>query len=268
MLRSMARIQVGVNISTENGPSDGTDFFKLTEVQVYNARKIGYAVPLPENLDAAGKVILPSLTAGSELIDEAEMIYTLTPGDNNQLTRTIYVNETVNEDQDPDDLLFLILEGYYTPEGEPENTTVPTYYRVDFYTQEDEETNLLRNYSYNINVTGVYGPGEDDKEKAKKTITKNMEVSLTDWPDGQMKYVVFNGQYYLAVSESTISLPKEAGTSDFLVKTNYISGWKAAVTKGNSWLDGLDPTSSPNKDVFETLAFTVTENNENQTRGG
>ncbi|MCC8087729.1 MAG: hypothetical protein LIO79_00415 [Rikenellaceae bacterium] len=276
MLRSVARIQVGVSITQEDGYiSDGTDFFELAEVKVYNARKTGYAVPLPANLDQEGKAEYPTILTGSEIIDAESMRYILKDIDinhNNQLTNNIYVNEALNEDADMSEALFLILKGYYTEEGEAKNTTEATYYRVDFYDKEtvngeDVRKNILRNFTYNITITGINGPGYDDEETAVNSIPLNMETSITDWSEGELKYVVFNGQYYLSVSESTMSLSKPAGTHSFNVKTNYPSGWTAVVSEGDEWLGGLTPDFSTNLEVIEPLAFTVTENDDSDRTG-
>ncbi|MCC8154143.1 MAG: hypothetical protein LIP01_07965 [Tannerellaceae bacterium] len=213
--RSIARIELGVNI--EN--TDGTDIFEILEVKAYNAHEKGYAYPLPENLEN-GKAKLPSLV-DDVFIDPVNMVYGNEFITDNQLTGSIYVNEASNQDAGIEDAFFLIIKALY--KGGDANPA-PTYYKVGFYNHEDKPVDILRNFTYNITITAVNGPGEEDEEKAVKSISKNLVVAFTNWSDGKMKHVVFNGQYYLAVSESNMLVPKAAGDHSFFSANQLSSG--------------------------------------------
>jgi len=278
MLRSVARIQVGVNISTEGGTSDGTDFFDLSEVKVYNARKDGYAVPFNYNLDNEGKAEAPSIIDDSEIIDADNMSYVLSqidPSHKNQLKNNIYINEALNEGAEPEEALFLIIKGFYTEEGEPQNTSKPTYYRVDFYDGDEEvpadsRINILRNFSYYVNIVAINGPGYEDEDTAVKSIPQNMEVSIKGWSDGDMKYVVFHGPHYLAVTDSTFDLPKDDESYTVGVKTNYPGGWTAVADSDTGWLTLTDPApaASDELDTLIDLTFHLDENDTGDEKTG
>lgn len=257
LLRSVARIELSVSISG-SGKTDGSDIFEIKSVRVYNTREEGRVAPDPDNFsNEDGEVTAPSLTDGTVLIDTDHTQYTVANDAENKVTG-IYINENEADE------VFLIIEAIYKKEN-PDNQT-PSFYKVGFYNTEDEPVDILRNFTYNMIITGVNGEGEETEEDAVNSTTSNLTVSMTEWSGGEMKYVVFGGKYYLAVSDATLTIPKSAGTYELKVKTNYSTGWKAAVSEG-SWITGLSPATG-SKDVCETVTFNVAENDTFDERTG
>jgi len=254
LLRSVARIELSVSISGSVEP-DGSDQFELKSVRVYNAREKGLAAPDTSKI-ANGEAKLPTLVSNSPLITEGDKSRYMVPDNAGNKVTGIYINEASNH-VDNGDEVFLVIGAIY------KNSNKVTYYKVGFYDAEDEPVDILRNFTYNMIVTSVSGEGEDTEEDAVNSVTSNLTVSMTEWSGGEYKYVIFNGKYYLAVSESEFTLPKQAGEYELKVKTNYPDGWKAKVSKGDSWLKDLNPDSG----IEETVSFNVTENGDTERQG-
>ncbi|MCD7936259.1 MAG: fimbrial protein [Tannerellaceae bacterium] len=255
LLRSVARI--GLSVSIGNDPDgDGSDIFEIKSVKVYNARKTGLAAP--EGALTEGKVTSPSLVTGSGYIDTDKAKYNLPGNAENEVTG-LYINEASNQVDGEE--VFLIIEAIY--KGEDPGNQKATFYKIGFYDSEDAPVDILRNFTYNMIITSVTGEGEEEEEDAVNSTTSNLTVSMTDWSGGEYKYVIFNGKYYLAVSESEFTVPKQAGEYKLKVTTNYPGGWKAKVSKGNNWLTDLNPDSG----IEETVSFHVAENGETERDG-
>ncbi len=268
LIRGVARIELGVYIQN-NEMSNQKNLFDIQEVKVYNVRKQGYAVPDPDNVDVTKKeVTAPTLVSGSGVIES--LAYGGSYIDDNQLA-SIYVNEALNVEGDgskASNALYLIVKAIYR--GDDANNETATYYKIDFYDDSNTLVNILRNFDYNMRIIEVKGPGSDSEEGAN---SNNLTTALTGWSNGNMKYVVFSGQYYLAVSESSMSVPKAEDTHSFLVRTNYPGGWSAeakAKEEGDdiSWLHALDPGSSSQLDQDIPLSFKVNENDGGGVRKG
>lgn len=259
LLRSIARI--GLSVSIGNDPTnDGSDIFEIISVRVYNTPKEGFAAPDPDNLNNNGEAELPTVLSNSALFNNEtdDSKYILPANAGNKVTG-IYINEASNQVEDKE--VFLIIEAIY--KGEEPTNQKKTFYKVGFYDDEDKPKDILRNFTYNMIITGVTGEGEEDEDKAINSTNKKLAVTMTNWSGGAYKYVIFNGKYYLAVSESEFTVPKQAGEYELKVKTNYPDGWKAKVSKGDSWLKDLNPDSG----IEETVSFNVTENGDTKRHG-
>jgi len=267
LLRSIARIELSVSLTdtgTGNTESNGSELFEITSVKVYNVREEGRAVPDKTNI-TDGKATDPTLIENSDKVD---IKYLLTDTDKNAVSG-IYVNEAKNQEDDVEtsDPLFLVIGAIY--KGEDSQNTDVTYYKVGFYDKANNPVDILRNYTYKMFITGVNGPGEEDEEEAAKSSSNSLTVAMLDWSEGEMKHVVFNGQNYLAVSESTLEISKSEATHKLFVQTNYLTGWKAEVLEGGDWITNLDPSSIPNDNNEEKtpFSFKVSENEEEERTG-
>ncbi|MCD8042579.1 MAG: fimbrial protein [Tannerellaceae bacterium] len=261
LLRSIARI--GLSVSLGNDPTnDGSDIFEIISVRVYNAPKTGLAAPDPDNLNNNGEAEHPTVVINSALFNNEtdDSKYILPTNAGNKVTG-IYINEASNQ-QDGEEV-FLIIEAIY--KGKESTNQNKTFYKVGFYDDEKNPKDILRNVTYNMIITAVTGEGEEKEEDAVNSTTSNLTVSMTEWSNGEMKYVVFNGKYYLAVSENELILPKPEATHELKVKTNYPDGWKASISKGSEWINNLSPGSGPQNeddDPPTPFSFSVSENTE------
>lgn len=74
--------------------------------------------------------------------------------------------------------------------------------------------------------------------------------------------MVWEGQYYLGVSQSRFDLTRPASTNSLLISTNYPKGWVPSVAaEYASWLE-LRTGQFTAIDTLDELFFKVTENND------
>jgi hypothetical protein len=210
--------------------------FKLKSVRLYNTNTKGNIVPDVNPAD--GTVTLPTIPADAQRFLGPLAYYDHTHGIADvSILESIYLFETAAADfNKPSEATCLVVGGLFGAN----NTTDTTYYRVDF-TQQTGNTvnykNILRNHQYEVNITDVTGSGYDTPEEAFEAKAFNMEVDILDWADGDFNDVIFDGQYFLAVSKDTLVFSKEAMNQQeienvLIVLTNYLttatgvrSGW-------------------------------------------
>ncbi|MCD8186176.1 MAG: FimB/Mfa2 family fimbrial subunit [Rikenellaceae bacterium] len=173
MLRSIARIDVSLNIPQENDQPG----FILNRVKVYNARKTNAAAPGKSSgyNHTDQKVTSPTIVS-NETISALEYTFI-----GSSLTQEIYIGEADNSATAPDQNVFLLVEGYYTEAGQPQNTTQPTWYRIDFLASASDPVewyDILRNHRYQVNISYVGGPGDQDEEEAKRRGTYSMDTEI------------------------------------------------------------------------------------------
>lgn len=253
LLRSVARIELEVNINNnENG-----EIFKIETMRIYNARKEGLAAPFADHLNSTKDEVTAPSVADEVTLISSEIRYTVS---DNKLTG-VYVNEALDQKDgtQTDDPLFLVIGASYNQE--------PTsYYKIGFYA-EDKPVDILRNFTYNMIITGVAGSGEEDEDKAAESDATNLTVAMLDWSDSNMEYVVFNGKYYLGVSEKNKTIPKGGGDYSLEIRTNYPDGWKATIPTGNDWLSISTPQStSTGTEKIDPLSFTTSANDTDAQR--
>ncbi len=260
MVRSVARIDVGLNFKTKdesetpidytdpaidytsNYAAEGLSNFEIVSVQVRNVRTSGYAAPLGTNF-ADEK---PSV-AGLLAADKKGMIeYKNEIVGGKQLIREIYIAESdIRNTADPKDMTCLLIEGKY-------NGGDPTWYRVDFYDRDAQgearsnRLDILRNYRYIVNITGVNGDGYGDADDALNSDPYNLESNVIYWNDERIDPVQIDGQNYVMVSPRDFNFGFNAVTAantnnKLTVQTNYSGGWSIdtgsiTYTGGTGWL--------------------------------
>ena len=247
LIRPLARIDVGVNITSRAGdlydldnmagsrPARGGDF-SLSSVTVHaGSRSIQVAPDAAAYDPAAGKVTAPSLTGA--------VPYAVSPGftpnppnaKTYMLSREIYVPECSGKTDDDAAAVYLIVGGYYN------GSSAVTYYRIDLYdpsaTAGPSAANrfdLLRNYAYVVNIKQVKGVGYADPEQAAHAKPVNdMEVTIEAKDQADMVNITTDGQYRLALSASgTLRFDLPGQRRDISVFTDYntlpgapSSGW-------------------------------------------
>ena len=170
LVRNYVKVQLAPDATLTNGvtlTSGAT--FKLTGYALYNEPTKGRVAPY--NASATGEKFASFVDDSGALLDYTEMSYkgNEPSGDflktyNDDLSDLewkapgevsyLYERNHTNTDKPTS----LIIEGDWTENGQ----TTSTYYKLDFvYTNSGETVyyNLLRNFVYTMNVTGVSGPG-------------------------------------------------------------------------------------------------------------
>lgn len=238
MLRSVARIDVGIKIDNNDIPQGLGTRFTMEDVKVYNANAKSRVVPLATNI-TNNKATLPSLVETPQVVTPA-IPYAHTPA-NFGFIREIYVGEADNQTQtDKSKRFCVVLGGYYTKDGDPINTTTKTWYRIDFYkkgTNPQTRLDILRNHRYKVNITSVDGPGYETEEEAFKSKPINIEAEIIAWDEADMNDITSDGQYQLTVDKTEITLYQEGNLNPqkLRIYTDHPSGWTIDY-EGNTWI--------------------------------
>ena len=213
LLRSVARIDVGLNISADGETLGGLDNFKISRVKVYNSNNSGLAAPLAVS---GNKVELPSVPSGTATGD---YYYTLEPPGNG-LIREIYTAESDNKTAAEGKETYLIIGGHYN------GSSTYSWYRIDFFEKgsdqspEEVRLDLLRNHVYRVNITSVSGPGYQKEDDAKKSRPMNLKYSVQAWDSGDMSDIVFDGVNTLGVSDKKIAVTSAESTQTLKIRTD------------------------------------------------
>ena len=277
LVRALARVDVGVNFeadpSSEKPVAGGTDF-KIMSVRVYRYATSMYVAGTQEtafNFDNGRRNALPHTPADvATAADANPLVFTAAAKDAKSYVRNIYIPEIENKTKTKAQRICLVIGGDYNKSGKQ------TYYRVDFIrTEEDasgkkttEQLDILRNYRYRFNITKVAGPGTNSPEEALITEPVNIAYDCLVWDDADIDKIVYDGQYYLAVSKDKFDFGRSEGNEPFTVRTNWPEGYKIVDKDGKEWpkaatdLQGTDkwayisPTGSQ-KLVNEDMTSTV-----------
>lgn len=244
LLRSVAKIDLGVDVYNDDPSIGFGKRFKLQHVYVYNA--MNKACIVPDIHDAGlveNKVTAPKIPDDATPIKSAQE-YTLTGSD---LFNEIYLPES--DCTKEDEHTFLVIGGVY--DGGQE-----TFYRIDFVNKEDKKLDLLRNYRFLVNITNVARDGFGTKEEAAAAKSSHINYSLSVL-DENINSIIYNGQYVLGVSESAISLDWDAVSNNSIaVATDYPEGWKASTDA--RWID----LKTASGGAQSSLSFDVKRNDE------
>ncbi|MFV0589083.1 fimbrial protein [Bacteroides reticulotermitis] len=214
LLRSVARIDVGLNINDKGETLGGLDNFKISQVKVCNSNNSGLAAPFAVS---GNKVTLPSLPPSGTAT--GDMTYRLTPAGNG-LIREIYTAESDNKRAAEGKETYLIIAGYYN------ESTNYTWYRIDFFEKgsdqspEEVKLDLLRNHIYRVNITSVSGPGYQYEDDAKNSRPMNLKYSVQAWDSGDMSDIVFDGVNTLGVSDKKIVVTSAESTQTLKIRTD------------------------------------------------
>lgn len=303
LMRMLARINI------EYKPAAGTaNYFRLTSARYYNYNTRGMLVPDDANLTGTGaerKATAPTLPANAGTQEEQSVLYTGQDVTNfNRIFYRIYAFEAATRGKytDGDDKWVhnpcLVIGGRYdaNKDGIYDETETETWYRVDFIKKDtDDYLSILRNFTYNVTITSVSGPGYKDPDIALKSAPVGIESSVINWNDGEMDQVIFDGTSYLSVNKHELVLGRHAtterladGSNSLDIKTDYTvngfpdrSGWKAeyytdaagTIPMANPWLkiingsltDKGPVTGSPDDPAAHTF-FEFEENDGDKNR--
>ena len=241
LVRALARVDVGVNFE-DNPSSDkatGSETFKIKSVRVYRYATSMYVAGTQAtafNFDGGRRNAIPHTPEGVQAAkDKDPLVFTATTDEDAKgYIRNIYIPEIENKTKTKNERICLVVGGEYNKSGKQ------TYYRVDFMRTETnasgeeitEQLDILRNYRYRFNITKIAGPGTDTPEEALTTEHVNIAYDCLVWDDGKVDKIVYDGQYYLAVSKDKFDFGRSEGDEPFTVRTNWEGGYKFVNEKG------------------------------------
>ncbi len=270
MLFAVARVDVAVKANGDYTEADGLSHFVLKYAEIRNARTRGYVVPRPAAQFNGSVVKYPST------VPEADGNQILAAGTGETTTAfsiagRFFMHEADNKNSTNDMRAFLLIGGYYTAQGEPQNTTVMSYYRIDFYDRSKPGVNavdyldVLRGHRYMVNITGADGPGYPTPEEAAGSVTTKMNTKVEVWNTNGLVTGI-TGDYALSVSQPEFSFDGAArGDTDTDNKvdifTDYAEGWKVRaitdVTGGTEIPAGWLSVDKSGGDPYATTALSV-----------
>lgn len=278
LVRSLARVDVGLNFGTEftseTATPNGQTPFKLQSVRVYRMAN-HFMIPGTQSntfrMDNNAKKPIPVLPDGVQMAADAKpLVFDQVSDPEKATVREIYIPERL-KGTNRDDRPCLVIGGLYGSE------TKPTYYRLDFIKKpttaspkdQAEALDILRNHRYRFNITKVTGPGSDTPEEALITEPINIAFDVVVWNDGEIGEVRYDGQYYLAVNKDKFEFGKDESDDAFTVRTNWEQGYKFVDANGNElpkskqeaeakgmWYylsDPKDPAFAKDKDFKEKI---------------
>lgn len=260
MVRMLARIDVKIYAPN----------FELTNIWLCNPNFTGRIAPY---WDPASGDLLPGVPAAPNIGTPGTRIGEAVAYSASQSEGYIYVCEApAADDAFPmtreKEVTYLILQGIY--EGEE------YYYRVDFTSDgsgsggnPDAYMPVLRNHLYIVEVTAVEGVGyrSPGEARASQTVQSVLHTKILSWNQSEIKEIVFNQQYMMGLSRSTVNLRNKTYTgpdtdNQVIVTTNYTLGWEVdriADIDGNrlesTWLRSEGQYSAANaKDILSVIA--------------
>ncbi|WP_307756587.1 BACON domain-containing protein, partial [uncultured Alistipes sp.] len=236
LLRAVSKIDVGTAYNESTKEFDGLANFEIFRIWLCNSSDLMHVVPDETNYSAAQrKVTAPTLASGSTFTasNEYKQVAAGVPNygvnsNGKRFVNAIYCAEHAagsGVDLEYMDNSYLVIEAEYAASG------IKTFYRVDFIkTWIDSQSGnlmqeflpLLRNHQYRVNITKVAGAGFDTFDKAAEARGTNTNLTVVvENSNDEIREIVYNGQYYLGVNNSTIATDMVEKTIDYPIETNY-----------------------------------------------
>ncbi|GEM_PF-4065824 len=246
MLRSVARLDIGVNFDNSSVPAGLSHTFYIKSVSVCNNQQYGRIAPDAGNLSAnvSGYTAhTPTLVSSSAKNTVQYQHATPDLG----FVKEIYVSEARNAGQTDANRMFLILEAIYIEGGGSPVDGTPTYYRLDFIEEESDGSfsypDVLRNHYYTFNIIAVNSKGYPNPNEAIHSDPIGIVYEMKVYEDGDINYIDYTNTYMLGVNELTLRIPPNQQTlnsylNNLYVLSDYKYGWTLdAVTDP----DGVTP---------------------------
>ncbi|MCD7935747.1 MAG: hypothetical protein LUG98_02705 [Tannerellaceae bacterium] len=248
LLRAVARLDVGVNMSGEDDQPQGLSqgSFLIREVKLHQVAGKGTAAPQSGAFNPAGGLsgegIVTAPTPTGTLTTLSYQKTTPDPG----FFKEIYLAETAGGPIGSPTTYTLLVHAFYTP-PEASPVTTSTWYKINLYDERNQDPTsnvwpILRNHRYRVNITAVDQQGYTSEAEALTAEANNLTVQLSVFEeDGGINYVTYNGQYYLGVSRSQLTVPahRDAGgvitvgpavRESLRIKSNFHSSWNCSFT--------------------------------------
>jgi len=235
--RMLASIDIVIEQEDEQGQP--LPAFNLDKIHLCNFYRNGRMIPISSSSHYDGTKLLDiSLPADADRLAYTDpLVYNGNLADATFAPDIIIRNEIytfeqlLSDGEEKSKKPFLIIEGEY------EDTGYPSFYRIDFVERlhedpadpvkaEDNFLPLIRNYTYNIIVKEILGPGYRSFEDAATCKPFNTVSELFRFDDSNSEAVQFDGKYFLSVSHDSIGFDKEPGEEILLIKTDSPLGWE------------------------------------------
>ncbi len=264
MIRSVARIDIGLNLDSDD-EAGGLDNFTLTYAGYIYGAKQSYLIPERENING-DHVIAPSYHSTYQYTMHTTL-QTATPGtaiNDDRAIGGMFPWDTRGDFSSDTSYFCLIISGSYT---DTEGKTSTQHYRIVLVdpADPDKRLDILRNHKYRVNILSVDGPGYSSQAEAQSGISSNNIVyELSVHEEGNINHVVYSGTQYLGVSNVHSEHDGTAGTGEIKIKTNVTGGWRMATVvddntgKTPTWITFTDTSGGAN--TVGTASFTLTQN--------
>jgi len=236
LVRDVAKINIRL------GEGVNAKKFKINEIRLCNHNAGSYAVGTPAlwshlrgEEGAPDPLFDPAAPRPSRSPQNglaAARVYTRTEG---EITDLGCVDEifTPERPATAEDDLYLLIKASASINGETSRTQ---WYKVALLytnpaTGNPEKINVLRNHSYNLTITSVSGYGYFRPEYAADSPEGNITVDLEVTDENDLNDIVYNKQYYLAVTKTAYTFSCVAEQEQELsIRTNYPGGWEILLS--------------------------------------
>ncbi len=264
LMRMLAKIDVQLDQSV----AGLTDKFKLKSVYLYNTNNKGNIVPKQTALKSTSSyktVTVPTIPADASRI-EGPIKYTdfTSPGIENIAMRgAIYTFETkIPSDGDKLKETCLVIGGLY--DGDEKET----YYRIDLIAKDANGNNVLldvlRNHKYLVSIIKVSGSGYETPDIAYRSNAVNINTNILHWDEANLNNITFDGQNYLGVSASSLTLWKrefkdkiDEDYNMFSVLTDYVANVEGA--KSGWYVESITDAATGKEEDAKWLSLSATE---------
>lgn len=275
MLFAAARVDVATRADADFTQSGRIENLNIRNVILKGTKQYGYIAPRPEanyhydTSDDAWKVENASVLSTAEGGEYNRGITTGIIANNYDISvaGNYIMAETPNgAELSSEARPHIIIQGYYTAPGEPENTTVPSFYRIDFHERNgagyDNITymDILRGHRYLVSINGVDGPGYATEAEASASVSTRINAVVTQWGQYSMNANLPQGDHTLEVdraNDDNDTGEDEVFASDFVFdgEEHYIGDMDNKITIFTDWHEGWtsrivevanDGTETPN----------------------
>ncbi|MDR2809805.1 MAG: hypothetical protein LBB84_04510 [Tannerellaceae bacterium] len=241
LIRSFARIHVGVDLNNTGNSGLGADF-TINGIYICNTSDSGYVAPHEAYLNAAPQPAQIGKTNPTTVRNDGNFWVAFNPSSpGDKVERTIYVPESdslIVNGTDSVKPAFLVIDAQYNGNQR--------FYRVDF-TNNGKYVPLLRNHSYTINILGIKREGYATLAAAKAAPVTSVYTEILIEGGNNINYIKVDQvgdypQYMLGLSanevvfdweKNWIGKPISGGNAHYTVNalSTYNNGdWSASVT--------------------------------------
>jgi len=258
MIRSLAKVNVGVDIFAEDPAIGFASHFKIKNVYVNNVNNRFYISPVrvSANYDATNKKALhASIPSGASTISLTPPYSYPTTG---HLTNTIYIPES-------DTLATVVNRTHLVIEAEYDGGAAK-FYRLDFAVSSSQYYQILRNHRYTFNIRGILHDGYSSAALASASRGENLEYELNAVNESNIKDYIYDGQYYLGTSFSQlITAPTTINSTGYqiFITSNYSNSFTftasgPVVPSGTNPITVSFPGSIPDNVYYRDGSVTIT----------
>lgn len=256
LYRMLARVNITLAQSVGN--------FQIHTAQVFNRTTEGYVGYKPSYLNSSAWVPTDNKEYLPSFIYEAD--------NNGEIINQIYIFEAKGVTSDDRLKSTAIVIG-----GTLAGDSTPSYYRVDLTPNGllgTSARDILRNYSYNIEVQAVSIRGAESARDAYEGVI-SLSAEVKTWTPNNSNIIV-DGQYYLKLSQSTIAIGSMGNVINITAETNYdadpYTGYAAGIRLDTDYMDSSVATvtmgsNTGSGNIYRhNIAVNVTDNPGTGTR--